>query len=207
MDLRLSAETLRQERLRRAWSQEQLAEVSGLSLRTVQRLEQTGHASFESARSLAAVFAVDVEQLRAPAPRPQRAVRRPAFAALGATLVACLGLALATTGVTEPVLLDFDVARTNAASGEEVRHIGRIQTERGSPAEVEVEGHLRLVVTPVVEEDGRVRLFTKLYELVDGAYVLLAKPELTTEFDEEAEILIGVDGGKVYRLELTPQEV
>ncbi|MEM8816558.1 MAG: helix-turn-helix transcriptional regulator [Pseudomonadota bacterium] len=205
MDLKLNEETLKRERQRRAWSQEHLAEVSGLSLRTVQRLEQTGRASFESARSLAAVFDLDVEQLRAPATRPRGSIRRPAFAALGVAVVACLGFVLTSASIAEPILLNFDVARTNEASGEEVRHVGRIETEEGSAAEVEVEGHLRLIVKPVADKDGRVRLFTELYELVDGAYVLLAKPQLTTEFDEEAAILFGVEGGKVYWLQILPQ--
>ena len=50
-------------RLKRGWSQQQLAEASGLSVRTVQRIE-TGHpASTESLKSLAAVFEVDFSTL------------------------------------------------------------------------------------------------------------------------------------------------
>src|SRR5215831_5397399 len=51
-------------RLKRGWSQQQLAEASGLSVRTIQRLE-TGHpASTESLKSLAAVFEVDFSTLK-----------------------------------------------------------------------------------------------------------------------------------------------
>ncbi|KAF1024029.1 MAG: hypothetical protein GAK30_00047 [Paracidovorax wautersii] len=51
-------------RLRRGWSQQQLADASGLSLRTVQRIE-AGHAgSVESYKSLAAVFEVDFTELQ-----------------------------------------------------------------------------------------------------------------------------------------------
>ena len=50
-------------RLKRGWSQQQLAEASGLSVRTIQRIE-TGHpASTESLKSLAAVFEVDFSTL------------------------------------------------------------------------------------------------------------------------------------------------
>ena len=43
-------------RLANNWSQEQLSEVSVLSLRTIQRLENGGNASIESVRALAAAF-------------------------------------------------------------------------------------------------------------------------------------------------------
>ena len=43
-------------RLERHWSQEQLAEMSGLSIRTIQRIEKGENAGLESLKSLAAVF-------------------------------------------------------------------------------------------------------------------------------------------------------
>ena len=48
---------LRQER---NWSQEHLAEVSGLSRRTIQRIESTNKASYDSMAALASVFGLDV---------------------------------------------------------------------------------------------------------------------------------------------------
>ncbi|OON41841.1 DNA-binding protein [Izhakiella australiensis] len=51
---------LRALRLERAWSQEQLAELSGLSTRTVQRIENGERPSLETLSALAAVFEVSV---------------------------------------------------------------------------------------------------------------------------------------------------
>ena len=51
-------------RLQRGWSQEQLAEVSGLSVRTIQRIESGQTPSLETLNSLAAVFDVDLSQLK-----------------------------------------------------------------------------------------------------------------------------------------------
>jgi transcriptional regulator with XRE-family HTH domain len=53
-------------RLQRGWSQEQLAEVSGLSVRTVQRLERGQSGSLESLNALAAVFEIDLNRLKEP---------------------------------------------------------------------------------------------------------------------------------------------
>lgn len=51
-------------RLKRGWSQQQLADVSGLSARTIQRLEAGHPASTETLKSLAAVFDVDFSSLQ-----------------------------------------------------------------------------------------------------------------------------------------------
>ena len=53
-------------RLQRGWSQQQLADLSGLSVRTIQRMEQGQAASNESLKSLAAVFEVDFLTLKEP---------------------------------------------------------------------------------------------------------------------------------------------
>ena len=57
--MRIDPGRLRRLREQRAWSQEQLAEVAGLSVRTVQRVESGGAASPDTRMALAA--ALDVE--------------------------------------------------------------------------------------------------------------------------------------------------
>jgi DNA-binding XRE family transcriptional regulator len=54
-------------RLQRGWSQEELAEVSGLSVRTVQRIERGQPGSLETLKALAAVFEIDFNRLKEPA--------------------------------------------------------------------------------------------------------------------------------------------
>ena len=51
---------LRKLRIQNGWSQEQLAEMTDLSVRTIQRIERGGQPSLESANALAAVFQVNV---------------------------------------------------------------------------------------------------------------------------------------------------
>ena len=53
-------------RLQKGWSQEQLADLSGLSVRTIQRIENGQAASVESLKSLASVFEVDFNTLKEP---------------------------------------------------------------------------------------------------------------------------------------------
>ena len=47
-------------RLERHWSQDQLSEMSGLSIRTIQRIENGENAGLESLKSLAAVFEITI---------------------------------------------------------------------------------------------------------------------------------------------------
>jgi len=51
-------------RLQRGWSQEQLAELTGLSVRTIQRIERGQGPSAESLKAIAAVLEVDFGALR-----------------------------------------------------------------------------------------------------------------------------------------------
>lgn len=53
-------------RLKRGWSQEDLAAVSGLSVRTIQRIERGQTASLDSRKALAAAFDVDLSDLKEP---------------------------------------------------------------------------------------------------------------------------------------------
>lgn len=51
-------------RISKGWSQEQLAQLSGLSIRTIQRIERGHKAGLESLKSIAAVFDIDVSKLQ-----------------------------------------------------------------------------------------------------------------------------------------------
>ncbi|GIL35985.1 DUF805 domain-containing protein [Phycicoccus sp. DTK01] len=57
--------SLREVRRRRGWSQEQLADASGVSVRTIQRVEGGRHAGLASTTALAAALGVDPADLGA----------------------------------------------------------------------------------------------------------------------------------------------
>ncbi len=65
MEMKLDKAKLKQLRESKAWSQAHLAEVSGISLRTIQRIEKSGVASLESIKSICATFDVQVGDLSA----------------------------------------------------------------------------------------------------------------------------------------------
>jgi transcriptional regulator with XRE-family HTH domain len=55
---------LQKRRLQLGWSQEQLADLSGVSVRTIQRLEQGKPAATETLKNLGAVLNVPFHDLR-----------------------------------------------------------------------------------------------------------------------------------------------
>ena len=63
MDVMVDKSRVRKLRNQRAWSQDHLASVSGLSLRTIQRIENDGGCSLESKKALAAVFNIEPSDL------------------------------------------------------------------------------------------------------------------------------------------------
>lgn len=66
-EMAINAQQLRSLREQRGWSQEQLADVSGLSARTIQRVEATGAASLETRMALAAALELAPADLLVPA--------------------------------------------------------------------------------------------------------------------------------------------
>ena len=54
---------VRKLRDKKGWSQEHLAELCGLSVRTIQRVESGKKASLETLKSLSSVFEVDISKL------------------------------------------------------------------------------------------------------------------------------------------------
>ncbi|RYZ88610.1 MAG: XRE family transcriptional regulator, partial [Moraxellaceae bacterium] len=55
--------SIKEKRNQRGWTQSQLAEYSGLSQRTIQRIEKGNPATTETLKCLAAVFETDVAAL------------------------------------------------------------------------------------------------------------------------------------------------
>jgi len=77
MDVQVDASFIRLERERRAWSQEHLAAAAAIGVRTIQRIEATGVASYESVRAISAALEIPVSTLRrenaSPTPSADRA--------------------------------------------------------------------------------------------------------------------------------------
>ncbi len=56
--------SIKELRLQNGWSQEQLADLSNLSTRTIQRIEKENKASLESLKALSKAFKLEVSELK-----------------------------------------------------------------------------------------------------------------------------------------------
>lgn len=218
MDMQVDAQLIRNERLKRAWSQEQLAQVSGLGLRTVQRIENGGNASLETIKALAAVLGLPVEVMLTQVPAQQASVARPpphyslfrpwrTFVTGFLASLATMGGFVAMQGATaEQVDMDFTLRLDN----EEITR-SRVVGEAGTAAVVEVSEVIRISVTPRIMPDGAVFLEAEIFQFLDGEFKILAKPKLLAINGQKAVLRVGrqelVEGEpalKVIEFEITP---
>ena len=65
-DVKLNKNRIQKLRASKCWSQDELASASGLSVRTIQRVEKTGTASLETTKALSAVFNVPPDEFQTP---------------------------------------------------------------------------------------------------------------------------------------------
>ncbi|GGW56095.1 helix-turn-helix transcriptional regulator [Alishewanella tabrizica] len=61
--MQLNTTLIRQLRAEKGWTQQQLADICNLSLRTIQRVELHGIASLETSKALAVAFGIERQQL------------------------------------------------------------------------------------------------------------------------------------------------
>ena len=61
--MKINADLVIELRKKKSWSQDELSTVSGLNLRTIQRIENEGSASLQSKKALASAFDIDANEL------------------------------------------------------------------------------------------------------------------------------------------------
>ena len=81
---------------------------------------------------------------------------------------------------------------------------GQLLIAEGKEAEMRINDTVRVVIVPAIQDDGKVFLSTRIYEIVDGESLLLAEPKLITANGKEAEIRIEEESGNSFRVLITP---
>lgn len=106
MEMQINKQLIKSKRVERAWSQSELAQVSGLSLRTIQRIEKSGTASLESIKALAAVYEVKVMEIQLkPESKGTKLTRKAAVFFAGTAVMAASVFTL--TASAKPVMVDL----------------------------------------------------------------------------------------------------
>jgi DNA-binding XRE family transcriptional regulator len=210
VDMLVNSQLIRSERLKRAWSQEHLAHVTGLGLRTVQRIESGGNASLETVKALAAVLELPVEALLAETPAQSSPLPAPvgsslfkpwrAFAGGCVTTLMTLGGFFSMQGVlAEQIAMDFAVTLN-----EELVSKSQMTSEEGVEAVIQVDSVLKINLTPSIRDDGTIQLKADIYLFQEGEYKPFAEPTILTLEGQPAKIMIGSPGQQMFEFDVTP---
>ncbi|MBQ4864185.1 helix-turn-helix domain-containing protein [Pseudoalteromonas sp. MMG013] len=191
--MQVNIDVIKTQRSTRAWSQTQLAEVSGLSLRTIQRIEKTGVASLESVKSLASVLEIDIKDIQECLNKPAYSLKSKLVTLFGAVGIILSGLVM-LPATAQSIMVDLELTENN----EELANV-QILNEENSESEMRISDVLKITFTSTKKSDGTVLVSTKLYDLSDGKEVLISSPSVQTKHKETAEIRFGN-----YSLFLTP---
>jgi transcriptional regulator with XRE-family HTH domain len=214
MDMKVDSSYVKAQREQRAWSQEHLAEVTGLGLRTIQRIESAGTASYESAKALAAVFGVDVadlRDLREPAGGPRISVPlRPLLGVLAA-LATGAALFVATRSFADQVLVDVGVRIDTPLPGSEAVDTSERFTQFVVDEDTLVPNvndlridEFRLTIVPKLLPDGMILIEMHLFEQEGDRELLVTAPRLVVRDGEEAAVATG-DAARSVRFSITPR--
>jgi len=218
MDMKVDSSYIKRERERRAWSQEHLAEVTGLGLRTIQRIEKTGAASYESARSLAAILGVDVAKLRIedapPAARRLNVWSRPLLGALAAVVTGG-ALLYATQSFADQVLMDVSTVikrPVTSSTGVPGQEIGEWKTQFIVDDGTLVPNvndlrlkEFRFSIVPHVQDGGRILLEIGVFERHGNEEIVLSRPRLIALEGETAEVVVGAGDARTVSLSIKAQ--
>jgi transcriptional regulator with XRE-family HTH domain len=219
MDMRVDPSYIRKQREQRAWSQERLAEVTGLGLRTIQRIEKTGAASYESALSLAAVFEAEVAKLRDDRVRVDSGPRisvplRPFLGVLAALATGAAVLVATRSFAADQVLMDIGVARNATIPGstgiDRSEWFTQVIVDDGTLVpdvnDMPLE-ELRFTIVPKLLPDGLILIEMQIFERHgenDVLDKLLSSPRLVIADGQKAEVETG-DDTRRFRFSITPR--
>ena len=201
--MRIDSARIRAERRQRAWSQQHLAAVTGLGLRTVQRIEKEGTAAYDSAQALAACFELPLQELTATTveqPGPARVSRhRTGWIGMSAAFVAGAALMSVQWVFADDLLVDVGFADSATGGGYQLQ----VRMTSGEPTEVLLPGAQRMVITPRVLDAGRQVLFDlSFYDSGDDRNAdsertqPLARPSLVALAGQEARVMIGISDSR-----------
>ena len=209
--MQINGNVVKSERNKRAWSQEHLAGVTNLGLRTVQRIESSGTASCESVQALASAFEIKVEDLSGSSNSYARFIfhRSNINGLIKSTmlgLAAISGVVISAIFISSPswaehILLDIEISKDETMISQ-----SQILATTGEESEVLVHDVLHLIIESGATEDGDVSLSTEVYEIFDGESILLAEPKMVVANDEKAMIRFNENDepGNLIEVHITP---
>lgn len=204
MDVKTNSDNIKSYRLKRAWSQEHLAHVAGLGLRTIHRIEIKGEASLESIKAIASALEVPLHEIMLPLKAPVKArdklIKKGAITSFIAVLCAALTLFIASSVWAEKIMLNVGISLDNEPLG-----TSQFLTEEGANAEFLFNNRLKMIIATTIENNGNLLIAAKIFEFNGVDYQLISTPKLLVENNTEAGVSISSNTGAIYAFSITPK--
>jgi hypothetical protein len=100
----------------------------------------------------------------------------------------------------ERVALDVGIAENDR---DRVR-VNRLVAEEGKAAEIRMDGELKAVIVPSLDENGAVTFWAAMYEFDGRDFALVAAPQLVTPGSGTAEVELAAASGNRFAFSITP---
>lgn len=201
MEVKVNTKKIISLRTTRAWSQQQLAEVASVSLRTIQRIEKSGNASQESVKSISSAFSVKPDDILVQE-KQKFSVTKRVKKYISATLAfGSASLLYASLSAASPIMLKVDASSNN----EQLASI-HLLNEEGGESEMRIDNMLKFEVSAQQTPKNQIRLKTKVYEFKGAiGFVHVSSPILLTEFNKSAGIKFTTSNGVPLEIQVTPE--
>jgi transcriptional regulator with XRE-family HTH domain len=201
MDMKINREILRRERELRAWTQNHLAEIADLSMRTVQRIERTGDASMESAGALAAALDIDlVVLMEAPIATDEiiPAKSRPykLWGAIGVISSVLVAAGWWSSAAAEQVMVSLSIETSGRVYSDMM-----LLNEIGRESEMKLDDQFRMLFT-TNRQGEHLLINAKIFNVVDGEYQLISSPAMLVEDQQPASMHVTFPDGQRVNLQL-----
>ena len=201
MDMKINKEILRRERELRAWTQNHLAEVADLSMRTVQRIERTGDASMESAGALAAALNIDLAVLmEAPIASgeitPAKSRRYKIWSAIGVISSVSVAAGWWSSAAAEQVMVSLSIETSGRIYSDMM-----LLNEIGKESEMKLDDQFRMLFN-TSRRGEHLLINAKIYNFVGDEYQLISSPAMLVEDQKPASMHVTFADGHRINLQL-----
>lgn len=119
-----------------------------------------------------------------------------------ASLLIALGVFFARDAVAGEVMLDVAIE----LNSEKLGHHQLVANE-GQSAEIRLAGQVRLLVNPMVTNDGSILLSMTVQEPSGSRWVQVGEPRIMVANGNQGEVKVTSDKGNVYRIQIRPRRM
>ena len=171
LNIRINTALLIEMRTQRAWSQQQLADIAGVSLRTIQRAEKSGRTSADSLQAVASAFNVTPDTLMAISRGRPQLWWGMAWAGLTGLLITIAATLWFSNATAAPLLLKINLSAVDESTESQTESSWDMIVDLDKQSHLDVLENYRLNVLPTLTTDGQLNVSLQLHRIVDGELV------------------------------------